>query len=305
MNARMPTVGLVFDILKFAIHDGPGIRTTVFLKGCPLNCLWCHNPESKDGRVEISYLPAKCVGCGACVAACPRGCHRLADGMHIYDRTACERCGACAVGCYARAIEQVGRLREVGEVLAEVLRDRPFYETSGGGMTISGGEPLAQFGFTRELLARAKAEGLHTALDTSGFAPQARYAELLPLVDLFLYDIKTTDPARHLELTCQPLDLIHANLRFLSDAGARLFLRCPLVPGVNDSDAELAGLAALANDLAGVEEIDVEPYHPLGVSKAGRMGYAEGYSAPIPPTAYAQDLTTKIAALTTKVVRRS
>ena len=305
MNARMPTVGLVFDILKFAIHDGPGIRTTVFLKGCPLNCLWCHNPESKDGRVEISYLPAKCVGCGACVAACPRGCHRLADGMHIYDRTACERCGACAVGCYARAIEQVGRLREVGEVLAEVLRDRPFYETSGGGMTISGGEPLAQFGFTRELLARAKAEGLHTALDTSGFAPQARYAGLLPLVDLFLYDIKTTDPVRHRELTGQPLELIHANLRFLSDSGARLFLRCPLVPGVNDSDAELAGLAALANDLAGVEEIDVEPYHPLGVSKAGRMGYAEGYSAPIPPTEYAQDLTTKIAALTTKVVRRS
>lgn len=305
MNARMPTVGLVFDILKFAIHDGPGIRTTVFLKGCPLDCLWCHNPESKDDRVEISYLPAKCVGCGACVAACPRGCHRLADGMHIYDRTACERCGACAVGCYARAIEQVGRLREVGEVLAEVLRDRPFYETSGGGMTISGGEPLAQFGFTRELLARARAEGLHTALDTCGFAPQARYAELLPLVDLFLYDIKTTDPVRHRELTGQPLELIHANLRFLSDSGARLFLRCPLVPGVNDSDAELAGLAALANDLAGVEEIDVEPYHPLGVSKAGRMGYAEGYSAPIPPTAYAQDLTTKIAALTTKVVRRS
>jgi pyruvate formate lyase activating enzyme len=303
MNARMPTVGLVFDILKFAIHDGPGIRTTVFLKGCPLDCLWCHNPESKDDRVEISYLPAKCVGCGACVAACPRGFHRLADGLHVYDRTACERCGACAVGCYARAIEQVGHLREVGEVLAEVLRDRPFYETSGGGMTISGGEPLAQFGFTRELLARARAEGLHTALDTCGFAPQARYAELLPLVDLFLYDIKTTDPVRHRELTGQPLELIHANLRFLSDSGARLFLRCPLVPGVNDSDAELAGIAALANDLAGVEEIDVAPYHPLGVSKAGRMGYGEVFAAPLPPPEYGRELAGKIVTLTSKPVK--
>ena len=299
----MPTVGLVLDILKFAIHDGPGIRTTVFLKGCPLDCLWCHNPESKDGRTEISFLPARCVGCGACVAACPRGCHRLADGLHVYDRTACARCGACAAGCYARAIEQVGRVREVGEVLAEVLRDRPFYETSGGGMTVSGGEPLAQFGFTRELLARAKAEGLHTALDTCGFAPQARYAELLPLVDLFLYDIKTTDPARHRELTGQPLDLIHANLRFLSGSGARLFLRCPLVPGINDSDAELAGIAALANELAGVEEIDVEPYHPLGVSKAARMGHGEVFAAPLPPPDYGRERVGKIAALTSKPVK--
>ncbi|MGI6099432.1 MAG: glycyl-radical enzyme activating protein [Lentisphaerae bacterium] len=305
MNASTPIHGIVFDILKFAIHDGPGIRTTVFLKGCPLNCLWCHNPESKDARVEISYLATKCVGCGACVAACTRGCHRLTDGMHIYDRTACVRCGGCAENCYARAIEQVGRPREVGEVLAEVLRDRPFYETSGGGMTISGGEPMAQFEFTRELLARARAEGLHTALDTCGFAPQARYAELLPLVDLFLYDIKTTNPDRHRELTGRPLDLIHSNLRFLSGAGARIFLRCPLVPGVNDSDAELAGIAVLASELEGVEEVNVEPYHPLGVSKTERMGYAEGYSAPIPPPEYAQKMTARIAALTAKTVRRS
>jgi pyruvate formate lyase activating enzyme len=170
-------------------------------------------------------------------------------------------------------------------------------------MTISGGEPLAQFGFTRELLARARAEGLHTALDTCGFAPQAHYAELLPLVDLFLYDIKTTDPVRHRELTGQPLELIHANLRFLSDSGARLFLRCPLVPGVNDSDAELAGIAALANDLAGVEEIDVAPYHPLGVSKAGRMGYGEVFAAPLPPPEYGRELAGKIVTLTSKPVK--
>ncbi len=269
----MPTLhGTIFDIMKFAIHDGPGIRTTVFLKGCPLKCLWCHNPESQKREKEISFIPDKCIGCGWCFEHCPQHGHQMQDDKHVLLRDPCVRCGICAEKCYAKAIEVVGRDVTVDDVIAEVLKDKPFYETSGGGMTVSGGEPMMQFEFTRALLRLAKDNGLHTCLDTSGFAPLAQYLALLDTVDLFLYDVKDTDPDRHLRNTGVPLSPIVNNLRALDAAGAKILLRCPLISGVNDDDAHLDGIAQIANSLLHVEGITLHPYHPLGKSKSERMG---------------------------------
>ncbi len=265
--------GMVFDIQKFSIHDGPGIRTTVFLKGCPLRCVWCHNPESQDGGPEISFSPSKCIGCGFCRQACPHGCHTVdAEGRRVFVRASCERCGRCAAGCYAGALEVIGRPMTVTAVLDEVLKDRPFYETSGGGMTISGGEPLAQFEFTRALLAAARREGLHTCIETSGFASFDRLAVLAGLVDLFYYDYKETDPARHLEYTGVPLSPILENLAGLDRLGAATVLRCPIMPGLNARDEHFRGIAAVANGLSHMREVHILSYHPLGRDKLARIG---------------------------------
>jgi pyruvate formate lyase activating enzyme len=266
--------GIIFDIQKFSIHDGPGIRTTVFLKGCPLRCRWCHNPESQKRKPEISFDAERCISCGWCFANCPQSAHVMQDGRHVLLRDRCTRCGICARKCYARAIEVIGREVSVEEVIADVLRDRPFYETSGGGMTLSGGEPMLQFEFTAALLRAAKDEGLHTCLDTCGYAPIGQFLSLLDDVDLFLYDIKDTDADRHLQMTGVPLTPILDNLRRIDAAGGRIVLRCPLIPGINTDLAHLHSLADIAESLAHVVEVTLHPYHPLGKSKAERIGAA-------------------------------
>jgi len=272
------TTGTIFDIMKFAIHDGPGIRTTVFLKGCPLKCLWCHNPESQKRGVEISFIADKCIGCGWCFENCPQHGHQMKDSKHILLRELCVRCGICAQKCYAKAIEVVGREVTVEEVVDEVLKDKAFYDNSGGGMTLSGGEPMMQFEFTAALLQAAREAGLHTCLDTSGFAPVANYLKILGAVDIFLYDIKDTDPARHERSTGVPLAPILKNLRQIDAAGGKTILRCPLIPGMNTDDQHLRGIADIANGLSNVIGINLHPYHPLGRSKSERLGinYALG-----------------------------
>lgn len=264
--------GVVFDIKKFAIHDGPGIRTTVFVKGCPLSCVWCHNPESQEFKREVSFMPDKCIGCGYCFKTCPNHAHVMDGEKHVIKRELCERCGECAKECYAQAIEVIGKEMTVQEALDEVLKDKPFYETSDGGMTISGGEPMSQYEFTYSLLEAAKEEGLHTCLDTSGYAKYERYEKLLPFVDIFLYDLKETDPENHLKLAGVRLDVILENLRKLDAAGARTVLRCPIVDELNDSERHLKKIAEIAESLKHVIEIDIHPYHPLGKSKSERIG---------------------------------
>ncbi len=265
--------GNVFNVQKFSINDGPGIRTTVFLKGCPLHCLWCHNPESHKATAELFYDSRKCVSCRACAAACTKGCHRFSDdGTHHYDRAACIACGRCANACMTEALKSVSTQRTVAEVMTEVLKDKPFYETSGGGMTVSGGEPMLQFEFTLALLRTAKEQGLHTCMETCGYADADQLRTVAPYVDLFLYDYKETDPDRHKAYTGVSNERILRNLHMLDDMGCRSVLRCPIIPTLNDREEHFAGIAALANSLKNVIEINVEPYHPLGSGKAAMLG---------------------------------
>ena len=263
--------GCVFNIQKFSINDGPGIRTTVFMKGCPLSCKWCHNPESHLVSAEILYDGRKCIGCRACAAVCKMGAHSFTEANHSFDRTACIRCGKCAEACVTHALDVSGKEMSAREVIDAVLRDKIFYR-DGGGMTLSGGEPLMHPDFCTELLSLARENGIHTAIETSGYAPSEVIRRITPLVDLFLYDFKITDPDLHKEYTGVSNRRIYENLRLINSLGAKVVLRCPIIPGVNDTEEHFAGIADIANELSAITEINVEPYHPLGKSKSELLG---------------------------------
>ena len=297
--------GTIFNIQKFCVNDGPGIRTTVFLKGCPLNCLWCHNPESKATYPEILFDPRKCILCGACLEACQNCCHLFEESTHTYARENCRRCGACSRACVTEALETAGRTVTAEEVLAEDMKDEIFYKNSGGGMTLSGGEPMAQPGFTQALLAAAKEKGLHTCMETCGYTAWSNYEKLLGLVDIFLFDYKLTDPILHKQYTGVSNTRILENLEKLDAAGANMILRCPIIPTINDTAEHFAGIAATANRLSHVSEIHIEPYHPLGSSKSALLDkeYALG-DLGFPEKETVEDWICQIQALTQVPVRR-
>ncbi|HVO13278.1 MAG TPA: glycyl-radical enzyme activating protein [Vicinamibacteria bacterium] len=270
--------GRVFDVQRYSVHDGPGIRTTVFLKGCPARCPWCHNPESQSFAPEVLVVETRCISCGTCARVCPRGAPPPGSSL-------CTACGACVEACPAGARQLAGREIAVPELMEEILCDRIFYDESGGGVTFSGGEPLAQPEFLAALLAACRAASLHTAVDTCGFAPRPRLLALVPLVDLFLFDVKLVDDARHRALTGLPAAPILDNLRALAAAGARLWIRVPVIPGHTDAEADLAATAALVAGLPGVGKVCLLPYHATGVPKTSRLGRANPLGELTPPPA--------------------
>ncbi len=275
--------GIVFDIMHFSTRDGPGIRTTVFLKGCPLHCAWCHNPESQSIKPELMLRPNLCIACETCLSACPQGAIALVDGEYVTDRSACTLCGNCVDACTAEARQIVGREMTEGQVMAEVLKDLAFYDESGGGVTFSGGEALLQHHFLLALLKACRNAGIHTAVDTSGFATWAVIDQIRPYVDLFLYDLKALDDRIHRQYTGVSNALILSNLQRLSSLGHAILLRMPLIPGINDSPEAIRAAGELAASLPNLAGLEILPYHLAGVEKYRRLDIQYELPGLVPP----------------------
>jgi len=268
------TRGQVFDIKHYAVHDGPGIRITIFLKGCPLNCAWCHSPESQSKSPELLFHQEKCIGCGNCVDTCPVDAVKSPGEI---DREACNVCGACAAVCYSDAIEVIGEEKTIQQVLAEIEKDRELLMVSNGGVTLSGGEPMAQPEFTIELLRLLKKEGYHTALDTCGYAPWGKLEQALDYTDLVLFDLKHMDSIQHQQYTGVGNELILENLDRTSGLGKPIWVRIPLIPGVNDNREHVKTLVEYVRGLK-VERTFFLPYHEIGVPKYEALNREYNYS---------------------------
>ncbi len=262
--------GIVTNIQRCSLHDGPGIRTTVFLKGCYLSCLWCHNPETQSFEPALSYDAIKCIGCGGCVPACPQGCHSVSGGIHSYQRESCTACLKCVSACPS-ALSVCGEEKTVEEIIKTVLQDRDFYGDKGG-MTLSGGEPFCQGEFAIALLAAAKKAGIHTAVETSGMAKTEYLIEACKYTDIFLYDIKESDPERHRHFTGADNRLILENMDKIASLGANIVLRAPIIPDVNDREEHFESIGRIAEKYDSIKLIQLLPYHRAGTVKYQTVG---------------------------------
>jgi len=275
-----------YDIQGFSVHDGPGIRLTCFMKGCPLRCAWCHSPESQLFPTELNFMEIKCVGtelCGRCLDVCPQGAISKAAPKKnaagdmitpiIVDRDKCVNCGACTEACYSKALYMCGTDWSVDDLMERILREKPFFESSGGGVTFSGGECLCQVDFLEEILKRCKEAGVHTAVDTSGFAPWSAYERVIPHTDIFLYDLKNMDNDLHIKGTEVPNELILENAKKIADAGGKFMIRIPTLMGYNDSVEMFDEYGKFLKTLGdAVEVVQLLPYHALGKVKWERLG---------------------------------
>ncbi len=257
--------GVLTTIQRFSLHDGPGIRSTVFFKGCNMRCAWCHNPETLQIKSQVMYYPMKCVGCGACTLACSR--HTLSEGKMVYDRSGCTDCGNCTKVCFSGALEFCGREYSAEEVLKEVLQDKDYYIESKGGVTLSGGEVLLQSDFALELLKALKEQGISTAIESNMSTEYDRIEKLLPYLDLVMCDLKLSDDEKHKEWTLVGNERIKENIRKVSEAGIPIILRTPVIPGVNDNEEEIEAIAAFAGGLPSLLYYELLNFNPLGGSK--------------------------------------
>ncbi|GBG57677.1 glycyl-radical enzyme activating protein [Sporomusaceae bacterium FL31] len=263
--------GTVFNIQKYSIHDGPGIRTTVFLKGCPLSCWWCHNPESLTARSEMVYLKNKCIGCGDCAQNCPHTAVTVLEQGLRRNETVCSWCETCINECPTGAIEKLGRSMTVAEVMKEIEKDKVFYEQSGGGVTFSGGEALLQLEFLAHVLDCCTARGIHTAVDTSGYAPWESLDRIVEQVDLFLYDLKHMEDEAHRQYTGVSNKPILENLAKLAAKTRNIWIRIPVVPGINDDEENIMKTGAFVASL-NLRNVSLLPYHHIAADKYARLG---------------------------------
>ena len=258
-------LGRILNVKRFEIHDGDGLRTTLFLKGCPLRCKWCHNPESLSTKSELGYYAHKCINCSKCVSICPYGAHTMQDGKHVFDREKCKTCSKCASVCLGDALIFYGEQVTPADILPKLVADREFYKSSGGGVTISGGEPLLQADFTAELLRLLKQKDINTAVDTCLFASKEQLNKVALFTDTFLVDIKAFNRELHKELTGQYNDIILENIRYLSSLGKAMEIRIQFVP--NQNSAEIEKIAEFLKDIKTVKGVRVLPYHNLSGTK--------------------------------------
>lgn len=276
--------GNIFDIQRFCVHDGPGIRTVVFFKGCSLRCWWCHNPESQQKANELQHFPDKCIGCLKCIQVCPSHAHNMESGEKVFRVNRCDVCGACAAACSAKALVIAGKEMDVSAVMVEIGKDKEFYLDSGGGVTLSGGEPLLQPAFAAALLQQCKQEGMGTAIETAGYVAWKSFEEVLPYTDLFLVDLKCMDAERHTAGTGAGNTLILDNLQRLCNRDVSVVIRIAVIPGFNDTVENMEASAHYIASLKGVKQVELLRFHNMGTTKyqsLHRQYRGETVSAPV------------------------
>jgi glycyl-radical enzyme activating protein len=263
---------VIFDIQRASLNDGPGIRTTVFFKGCPLDCLWCHNPEALTHKRQLFFFYYKCQYCGKCESVCENNVHKIINNTHTIDYDSCVQCGKCVNECNSKSLKITGAEMSVDEIMVEVLADMDFYANSNGGITLSGGEPLMQFSFAKKLLKRCKDKGINTCVETSGFLASTKFKEILPFVDTLLFDYKITATKTHKEYTGVTNETILANFDFAYNTGTNIVVRCPIIPGINDTEEHFKGIRSLDIKYPNLKAIELLPYHSIGNNKRTSLG---------------------------------